>query len=107
MDRRTLARQLSAIENGEMKVDSYQEGNVIAITGPPGVGKSCIVDAILHRLAPAKSVAVLAVDPTSPLSGGALLGDRIRLSVLDDKNKSDSIYAVSYTHLTLPTICSV
>ena len=44
MDRRTLARQLSAIENGEMKVESYVDGDVIAITGPPGVGKSCIVD---------------------------------------------------------------
>ena len=95
MDRRTLARQLSAIENGEMKVESYVDGDVIAITGPPGVGKSCIVDSILHRLAPAKHIAVLAVDPTSPLSGGALLGDRIRLSVLDDKSKSDSIYVRS------------
>ncbi|HIH58060.1 MAG: hypothetical protein MKZ58_07315 [Candidatus Poseidoniaceae archaeon] len=95
MDRRTLARQLSAIENGEMKVESYVDGDVIAITGPPGVGKSCIVDSILHRLAPAKNIAVLAVDPTSPLSGGALLGDRIRLSVLDDKSKSDSIYVRS------------
>ena len=95
MDRRTLARLLSAIENGEMKVESYVDGDVIAITGPPGVGKSCIVDSILHRLAPAKNIAVLAVDPTSPLSGGALLGDRIRLSVLDDKSKSDSIYVRS------------
>ena len=58
-----------------MKVESYVDGDVIAITGPPGVGKSCIVDSILHRLAPAKNIAVLAVDPTSPLSGGALLGD--------------------------------
>ena len=95
MDRRTLARQLSAIENGEMKVESYVDGDVIAIPGQPGVGKSCIVDSILHRLAPAKNIAVLAVDPTSPLSGGALLGDRIRLSVLDDKTKSDSIYVRS------------
>ena len=95
MDRRTLARQLSAIENGEIQVDTFTDGDVIAITGPPGVGKSCIVDAILHRLAPAKNIAVLAVDPTSPLSGGALLGDRIRLSVLDDKTKSDSIYVRS------------
>ena len=71
------------------------DGDVIAITGPPGVGKSCIVDAILHRLTPKHKIAVLAVDPTSPLSGGALLGDRIRLSVLDDKSKSDSIYVRS------------
>ena len=94
MDRRLLARQLSAIENGELKVEQV-EGEIIAITGPPGVGKSCIVDAILHRLTPDNTVAVLAVDPTSPLSGGALLGDRIRLSVLDDKSKTDSIYVRS------------
>jgi len=94
LDRRTLARQLSAIENGELDV-SRCDGEIIAITGPPGVGKSCIVDAILQRLVPKKSIAVLAVDPTSPLSGGALLGDRIRLSVLDDDNKSESIYVRS------------
>ena len=71
------------------------DGDIIAITGPPGVGKSCIVDSILHRLTPQNRVSVIAVDPTSPLSGGALLGDRIRLSVLDDKEKSDSIYVRS------------
>lgn len=77
-----------------MKVE-HVDGEIIAITGPPGVGKSCIVDSILHRLTPQQTIAVLAVDPTSPLSGGALLGDRIRLSVLDDKDKSESIYVRS------------
>ena len=91
MDRITLSRNLSAIENGEMTVDDA-EGRIFAITGPPGVGKSCLIDAILYKLTPEFSVAVIAVDPTSPLSGGALLGDRIRLTVLDDKEKSDSIY---------------
>ena len=99
MDRRTLARQLSAIENGELDV-SRCDGEIIAITGPPGVGKSCIVDAILQRLVPKKSIAVLAVDPTSPLSGGALLGDRIRLSVLDDDNKSE----LSYRNVIMNTL---
>lgn len=94
MDRRSLARQLSAIENGELVVSDV-EGLIVAITGPPGIGKSCLVDSILQRLTPQNKVAVLAVDPTSPLSGGALLGDRIRLSVLDDKSKSDSIYVRS------------
>ncbi len=89
-----LARQLSAIESGEMEV-GHTDGLIIAITGPPGVGKSCLIDGILHRLSPKNKVAVLAVDPTSPLSGGALLGDRIRLSVLDDDSKSDSIYVRS------------
>tara|TARA_B100000989_G_scaffold59232_2_gene40395 strand:- start:2590 stop:3411 length:822 start_codon:yes stop_codon:yes gene_type:complete len=91
VNRVKLARSLSAIENGDMEVDDA-DGRIFAITGPPGVGKSCLIDSILHRLAPEFSVAVLAVDPTSPLSGGALLGDRIRLTVLDDKEKSDSIY---------------
>ena len=94
MERRQLARQLSAIENGELQVVKT-EGLIVAITGPPGVGKSCLVDGILHRLAPKHKVAVLAIDPTSPISGGALLGDRIRLSVLDDAEKSDSIYVRS------------
>ena len=94
MERRQLARQLSAIENGELQVEKA-DGLIVAITGAPGVGKSCLVDGILHRLAPEHSVAVLAVDPTSPLSGGALLGDRIRLSVLDDATKSESIYVRS------------
>lgn len=89
-----LARQLSAIESGEMQVE-HTDGLIVAITGPPGIGKSCLIDGILHRLSPKHTVAVLAVDPTSPLSGGALLGDRIRLSVLDDDSKSDYIYVRS------------
>ena len=86
---------MSAIENGELEVTDA-EGLIVAITGPPGVGKSCLVDGILHRLTPDNLVAVLAVDPTSPISGGALLGDRIRLSVLDDKTKAiQYMFAVS------------
>ena len=63
MDRRLLARQLSAIENGEMDVDQV-DGDVIAITGPPGVGKSCIVDAILHRLTPENLSLIHISEPT-------------------------------------------
>ena len=88
-----MAKDLSAIENGSMS-NLYEniDGLIVAITGPPGVGKSCLIDSILHRLTPNKTVGVLAVDPTSAISGGALLGDRIRMSVLDDEIKSDYIY---------------
>ena len=91
MDRIKLSRQLSAIENGESSAE-YGEGPIVAITGPPGIGKSCLIDKILYELTPELVVGVLAVDPTSPVSGGALLGDRIRFNVLDDANKAESIY---------------
>ncbi|MCI2430017.1 methylmalonyl Co-A mutase-associated GTPase MeaB [Candidatus Acetothermia bacterium] len=86
-----LAKLISAVEN---RLPGYQElldalyartGNAyrIGITGPPGAGKSSLVDRLvpLYR-AEAKTVAVLACDPTSPFTGGALLGDRIRMQDL-------------------------
>jgi len=91
LNRRELAKELSAIENGELDAE-HGSGLIFAITGPPGVGKSCLIDALLHCWAPEKKVAVLAVDPSSPLSGGALLGDRVRMTVLDDDNKADSVF---------------
>ena len=54
---------------------------VVGVTGPPGVGKSCLVDRLTRLWRDAqRKVAVLAVDPTSPFTGGALLGDRIRMN---------------------------
>ena len=59
---------------------------VIGVTGPPGAGKSTLLNAYTRHLrAEAKSVGIIAVDPSSPISGGAILGDRIRMTAaLDD-----------------------
>ena len=51
----------------------------IGVTGPPGAGKSSIVNEIVKLLSSDKKIAVLSVDPTSPFTGGAILGDRIRM----------------------------
>jgi len=99
-DRRVLARLLSSIENGSVRFSEppKQESDwkILALTGPPGVGKSCLLDRLLHEWVDAGlRVAVLAVDPSSPRSGGALLGDRVRMSVVDDENKKNSVYVRS------------
>jgi len=59
LDRIKLSRELSSIENGETE-GLVGEGPIIAITGPPGIGKSCLIDKILFELAPKMKVAVLA-----------------------------------------------
>ena len=85
---RSIARAISLIEN---EVDGYvtllesiepiHTNNIIGITGPPGAGKSTIVDQLIHKfIANGERVAVLCVDPSSPFNLGALLGDRIRMS---------------------------
>ena len=99
-DRRALARLLSSIENGSVRFSEppkqESEWKVLALTGPPGVGKSCLLDRLLHEWVDAGlRVAVLAVDPSSPRSGGALLGDRVRMSVVDDEHKKNSVYVRS------------
>src|SRR5262249_32049393 len=88
-DRRALARAISLVENGdplagEVVHDLYPHTGsayAVGITGPPGVGKSTLTGALLQRVrAEGLSVGVISVDPSSPFSKGALLGDRIRLS---------------------------
>ena len=85
---RDIARLISLVENGSADVpevmremaSSAGRARVIGITGSPGVGKSTTTSAIITRFrADGKRVGVLAVDPSSPFSGGALLGDRIRM----------------------------
>jgi LAO/AO transport system kinase len=87
-DRRALARLITLIESGDPAgqevvaslIESTAPVRRIGITGPPGAGKSTLVDAMITELrARGDTVAVLAVDPTSPITGGALLGDRIRM----------------------------
>jgi len=85
---RDIARLISLVENGSPDLpevmrdlaSSAGSSRVIGITGSPGVGKSTTTSAIIGRLrADGLRVGVLAVDPSSPFSGGALLGDRIRM----------------------------
>ena len=87
-DVRALSRAISRVEN---RADGYQAilheayrtphwATVIGVTGPPGAGKSTLVDLLAaHWGAAGGRIAVIAVDPSSPFSGGAVLGDRIRM----------------------------
>ncbi|HEX6449293.1 MAG TPA: methylmalonyl Co-A mutase-associated GTPase MeaB [Trebonia sp.] len=83
---RALARLLSQVEGGGTEVRSFirdlQPGKarVIGLTGAPGVGKSTVTGALIEQFrAAGRRVGVLAVDPSSPFTGGALLGDRVRM----------------------------
>ncbi len=85
----SLARSITAVENetqeGAAILASVQQhlgrALVIGVTGPPGAGKSTLVSALITELRRrGRRVAVLAIDPTSSISGGAILGDRIRMS---------------------------
>ncbi|MCK4789884.1 MAG: ATP/GTP-binding protein, partial [Desulfobacteraceae bacterium] len=87
-DIRAVARLIRDIDDGMPEVreilkelyPSTGKAYVIGITGAPGVGKSTLVDQMLNHIRKGnKTVGVLAVDPTSPFSGGAILGDRVRM----------------------------
>jgi LAO/AO transport system kinase len=88
-DKRALARAISLVEDGDTLAydvihDLYPETGrtyAIGVTGPPGVGKSSLISALVrHVRAEDRTVGVISVDPSSPFTHGALLGDRIRLA---------------------------
>jgi len=95
-EKAAIARGISLVENeskqsGELLKTLYKhtgKGYVIGITGPPGAGKSTLTNCMIKLLrAKGYKLGIIAVDPTSPFTGGALLGDRIRM--LDTQNDND------------------
>lgn len=95
-DKRGIARAITQVENGEagfedfLKEEYKNTGNayVVGITGPPGAGKSSLTDMLAkHYVEKGMKVGIIAIDPTSPFSGGAILGDRIRMNdIMTDPN---------------------
>lgn len=87
-DRRALARAITLVENGLTGAAELLElldptalSPIVGITGPPGAGKSTLINALITEVTTqGKTVAVIAVDPTSPFNFGSLLGDRLRMA---------------------------
>ena len=96
-NRRELSRLLTHLEKG-MKLNLPEnapprKSTVLGITGPPGVGKSTLIGRIINYWKERnQNVAVLAIDPSSPRSGGALLGDRVRM---DSADSGDQVFVRS------------
>lgn len=87
-NRRSLARLITLVENRQPEAAEVMrtlygdagKARIIGITGPPGAGKSTLTDRLIESFrAEGKRVAVVAIDPSSPFSGGAILGDRVRM----------------------------
>lgn len=89
-DRRALSRAITQVEQHGAATGLDAPKAVVGITGPPGAGKSTLISELIDVIrSRGETVAVLAVDPSSPISGGAILGDRIRMQAhIDD----DGVY---------------
>ena len=84
-NRRELARLLTLIGSGEKLNIEESKSWVLGVTGPPGVGKSTLIGVMIEEwVRRGEKIAVLAIDPSSPKSGGALLGDRMRMASADN-----------------------
>jgi LAO/AO transport system kinase len=97
-DRVALARLITLVENRTADASAIIEriypmtghAQILGITGPPGAGKSTLVNRLIAKYrAAGKQVAILAIDPSSPFSGGAVLGDRVRMT---DHYKDEGVY---------------
>ncbi len=97
-DRVALARLITLVENRAAEVSAVMEriysrtghASIVGITGAPGAGKSTLVNRLIAKYrAQGKEVAVLAIDPSSPFSGGAVLGDRVRMT---DHYRDSGVY---------------
>jgi len=88
-DPRAIGRAISLVENGDASAelilssldeDLVTRATILGITGPPGAGKSTLTNCIISQLRrDGKRIGIIAIDPSSPISGGAILGDRIRM----------------------------
>ena len=88
-DPRAIGRAISLVEDGDASAevilssldeDLVSKATILGITGPPGAGKSTLTNSIISQLRQLKKrIGIIAIDPTSPISGGAILGDRIRM----------------------------
>ena len=80
-DRRSLSRLMTKVAESENELNLQSDSIwTLGVTGPPGSGKSTLIGRLAkHWAERGESVAILAVDPTSPISGGSFLGDRIRM----------------------------
>jgi LAO/AO transport system kinase len=90
-----LSKIISCIESDEMLQKDIMElayfnmgvSHIVGITGPPGAGKSTLINAIAKKLVGRSWIAILAIDPNSPFTGGAILGDRVRMGELSLNEK--------------------